>query len=131
MGDLPRVSEAEWAVMQVLWDRHPLTAAEVIEALPADHDWSDRTVKTLLSRLSKKGVLGHEEEGRRYLYRPLLSREQCVQAESESFVKRVFGGAASPLLAHFLREGDLSAAEIAELRALLRALEARDGEGTA
>ncbi len=128
MDELPRVSEAEWEVMQVLWDRHPRTAAEVIEALGPERGWSDRTVKTLLSRLLKKGVLAHESEGRRYLYRPRITREECVRAESESFLNRVFGGEASPLLAHFVREGELSEDDLAELRALLREKE-RDGEG--
>jgi BlaI family transcriptional regulator, penicillinase repressor len=130
MAELPRVSEAEWEVMRILWDRHPRTAAEVIEALGADREWSDRTVKTLLSRLLKKGVLTHEIEGRRYLYRPRLTRDRCVRAEGESFLKKVFGGATSPLLAHFVKQGKLSPDEIAELRDLLRDKERESREGS-
>jgi len=119
MPDPPRISAAEWDVMHVLWDRPGLFAQEVAAAIPAERDWSDRTVKTLLGRLVKKGVLVFETEGKRYRYRPALTRDACVQAASRSFVERVFGGAVSPMLATFVREGGLSETEIGELRRLL------------
>jgi len=119
MPKLPSISDAEWEVMHVLWERETATAQEVHEALDGGRRWSPRTVKTLLSRLVKKGALRYDVEGKRYLYRPRVSREQCVRAESRSFVERVLGGSASPLLVAFLRESKLSAQEIEELRALL------------
>ena len=67
---MERIGEAEYAVMEVLWQDAPLTATEVAERVPAERGWSIRTVKTMLARLLAKGVLAHEEEGRRYLYRP-------------------------------------------------------------
>ena len=118
-SDLPRISSAEWSVMRVVWARGAASAQDVAASLDDTTDWSDRTVKTLLSRLVKKGALGYEVEGKRYRYHALLSRDECVQAESESFLERVFGGAVSPLLASFVRGGKLSKAEIAELRHLL------------
>ncbi len=119
MPKLPSISDAEWEVMHVLWQRETATAQEVHEALGGGRRWSPRTVKTLLSRLVKKAALRYEVEGKRYLYRPRVSREQCVRAESRSFIDRVLGGSASPLLVAFLRESKLSAHEIEELRALL------------
>jgi predicted transcriptional regulator len=65
-----RISDAEHAVMEVLWDEAPLGAADVAERVDPERGWSAKTVKTLLSRLLAKGALIHEEEGRRYLYRP-------------------------------------------------------------
>jgi len=117
MKPLPRISDAEWAVMTAIWDRHPLAALEVVEAL-ADRGWSPRTVKTLLARLVKKGALRLEVEGQRYLYSPEFPRERYLREESESFLAR-HGGSASPLLAHFVRAGRLSAKDLAELRRLL------------
>jgi len=119
MADVPRISDAEWEVMNVVWDDHPVGAADVVERLAAQKDWSDKTVKTLLGRLVRKGALGFEVEGLRYLYRPTVSRERCVREESRSFIERVFGGKSSPLLAHLVRDADLSADEIAELRRVL------------
>jgi BlaI family penicillinase repressor len=117
MTDLPRISDAEWAVMTAVWDHHPSGALEVAAAL-ADRGWSVRTVKTLLGRLVKKGVLGYELDGQRYLYSPRVERDVYLRAESESFLER-HGGAASPLLAHFVRAGRLGKKDLAELRRLL------------
>jgi BlaI family penicillinase repressor len=129
MPDPPRISEAEWDVMRVLWNRPGLFAQEVAARIPGERNWSDRTVKTLLGRLVKKGALDFEVEGKRYRYRPALTREECVRAASRSFLERVFGGAVSPMLATFVREGlragKLSEEEIAELRRLLDEEEAR------
>jgi predicted transcriptional regulator len=71
------ISDAEWEVMQVVWRRRSVTAAEVIEALVPRTGWSHRTVRTLLARLVDKGVLAVEQEGHRYRYRPLVSRTRC------------------------------------------------------
>ena len=124
MANVPRISDAEWEVMNVVWDDHPVGAADVVARLLSQRDWSDKTVKTLLGRLVRKGALGFDVEGRRYLYRPKVSRERCVREESRSFVERVFGGKASPLLAHMVRDAQLTAAEIAELRRVLDGKEA-------
>ena len=119
MAGVPRISDAEWDVMNVLWEEHPLGAAQVAERLTDLKDWSPQTVKTLLGRLVRKGVLGFLHVGRRYLYHPKLSRERCVREESRSFAERVFGGASSPLLVQMVRDADLSQDEIAELRRIL------------
>ena len=117
-----RISAAEHEVMEVLWRDSPLTAAEVAERVPADKSWSIRTVKTLLSRLLAKGILDHQEEGRRYLYRPAVPRADYVAAESRRLLDRLFGGRVTPLVAHLAERDDLSAADIAEIEALLKAL---------
>ena len=103
MGNVPKISEAEWEVMMVLWTRSPQTAAEVIEGLAGRKDWNPRTIKTLLNRLVKKSALGFSTEGKRYLYRPMVTRAQCVRAEGRSFLKRVFGGEAGAMPWYFRR----------------------------
>ena len=117
-----RISDAEHAVMEVLWRRAPLTAIEVSDALADDRDWSLQTVKTLLGRLLAKNVIAHEEDGRRYLYRPLVEREDYVAGESQRLVDRLFGGKVTPLVAHLAETQQLSDKDIAEIEALLKAL---------
>lgn len=117
-----RISDAEHAVMEVLWQRSPLTATEVSEALEAERDWSLQTVKTLLSRLVAKAVVAHEADGRRYLYRPLVAREAYVAHESQRLVDRLFGGKVTPLVAHLAETQQLSDTDIAEIEALLKAI---------
>jgi len=119
---MERIGEAEYAVMEVLWKDAPLTAAEVAERAPAERGWSIRTVKTMLARLLAKNVLAHEEDGRRYLYRPAIARADYVAQESGRLIDRMFGGRVTPLVANLAERDRLTEADIAEIEALLREL---------
>lgn len=124
MKTVPRISETEWEVMNVLWAKAPLSAGEVIDVLAeSDPTWHPKTAKTLLNRLVKKKAIGFRKEGRAYLYRPLVKEVDCVRAVSESFLDRVFGGSLKPMLAHFVEHRKLSAAEIRDLKRLLEGKE--------
>src|SRR5271154_5605869 len=118
MKRIPRISEAEWEVMEVFWQRLSLTAAEACSLLKSDTQWKSTTVRTLISRLLKKGILTYEIDGKRYLYSPALSREQCVEAASQSFLERIFGGAVQPLLLHFASRTRLSKRDAEKLKQL-------------
>ncbi len=113
------ISDAEWQVMNVVWDGQPLTAQEVIGKLECQADWAPATVKTMLHRLVKKNVLAYEAQGNRYVYRARARRPDCVKQASRSFLERVFGGKSAPLLAHFLRSSKLAPDDIAQLRQIL------------
>jgi predicted transcriptional regulator len=119
-----RISDAEHAVMEVLWEESPLTAQDVAERVPAERGWSANTVKTLLGRLLAKNAIAHEEEGRRYLYRPLVEREDYVAGESQRLIDRLFGGKLTPLVAHLAERDQLTAQDIAEIEAILKELKA-------
>jgi BlaI family transcriptional regulator, penicillinase repressor len=106
-----RISDAEHAVMEVLWDESPLTAQDVAER-----------VKTLLGRLLAKSAIAHQEDGRRYLYRPIVARDDYVSGESKRLIDRLFGGKLTPLVAHLAERDELSAQDIAEIEALLKDL---------
>ncbi len=114
-----RISDAEHAVMEVLWQRSPLTAADVADALADARDWSLQTVKTLLSRLTNKGAVSYDQDGRRYLYSPILAREDYVGDESRRLVDRLFGGRAAPLIAHLAEQQKFTAEDLAEIERLI------------
>jgi len=116
----PKISSAEWEVMNRVWNKHPATAAEVYEALPHDCEWAQKTVNTFLARLVEKGVVKVNKRGGVNLYAPLLKRDECVASESDTFLQRVFQGAAGPLLLHFCDNVELSEEEIRELQKRLR-----------
>ena len=116
----PGISDAEHAVMEALWRRSPLTAAEVCESVSGERRWSLATVKTLLSRLVGKNAVATEPEGRRFLYSPLLERSDYVETESKRLVDRLFGGRAAPLFAHLAEAEALSEDDLAEIEKLLR-----------
>ena len=106
--------------MKICWARFSITAQEIIDALSTRDKWHPKTVKTLLNRLVKKRALGFQKDGRAYLYQPLVAEKDCVTAESESFLERVFGGSLKPMLTHFVENRKLSSREIAELKRLLK-----------
>lgn len=116
------ISEAESAVMLVLWERHPLSAEEIVAALGDARQWQEATVKTLLNRLLNKGAIAAVKEGRRYLYSPLLQREAYVHAQSKDLLDRLFDGRLAPLVAHFSAQQKLSPTDIAELKRLIAGL---------
>lgn len=114
------ISDAESQIMQALWGRHPLSAEDILAALPAQDGWQLGTVKTLLNRLLNKGAVKAERDGRRYLYDPLIERAQWEGKESLGLVDRVFGGRLSPLVAHFSAHRKLSPEDAEALRQLLK-----------
>jgi BlaI family transcriptional regulator, penicillinase repressor len=117
-----RISEAEHAVMEVLWDKSPLTAAEVCDKVGEAKGWSLATVKTLLSRLVIKQALATKPDGKRFLYTPSMARTEYLGTESRRLVDRLFGGRAAPLFAQLAESEALTADDIAEIEALLQEL---------
>lgn len=116
----PNISEAEWTVMEALWESSPLTASEVARTLRPATGWAVNTVRTMLARLVEKGALNSEENASGVReFSPLFSRETLVQAESRTFLDRVFKGAAQPLLVHFASSSNLTPEEVRHLKKLL------------
>ena len=117
-----RISQAELDVLEVLWAESPIAASDVASRLAGDKDWNIRTVKTLLSRLVEKKAVGTTQDGRRYLYSPLVSREAYARRAARRLTNRLFGGKAAPLVAHLAEGEGLTAEDIAELEALIEGL---------
>ncbi len=117
------ISDAESLVMEVLWNKHPLSSEGVVAALADSTNWREPTVKTLLNRLLKKRAISAERDGRRYLYRPLLKRADYVHAQSKGLLDRLFGGRVAPLVAHFSEHHKLGKRDLAELKRLIEELD--------
>jgi predicted transcriptional regulator len=123
MSDTPPISEAESVVMDVLWRTSPLPTEDIVAFLKDRRHWQEPTIKTLLNRLLKKGAIKAEKEGRRYLYTPVLQREQWLLSESEGLLDRLFSGRVAPLVAHFSKHRKLKKKDIAELKRLIEELD--------
>ena len=119
MSAKPKISDAEWTVMNVLWDKSPATANQIIDVLGPGANWKPKTVRTLINRLVAKGAVAFEKVGRQYNYRPLLSRDECIQDETTSFIARTGAEALKPMLAAFIEEHNLGLDEIEELKQIL------------
>ena len=116
---IPKIAESEWRVMQVIWDSGPQTANDVVNALSGEVKWKPRTIKTLISRLVKKGAIKVTEEGYRYRYSAAVDESACVRSETRSFIRRVYQGAMKPALAAFIEDSDLSDKEIEDIHKIL------------
>ena len=113
------ISEAEWKIMKLLWRQAPQPAYDLAQTLERTDQWNQRMVKTLLSRLLRKGAVGFKTYKNLYLYYPRVSEEACVMEESESFLQRVFNGSLSLMLVHYARNKKLSGSEIDALRKII------------
>jgi BlaI family transcriptional regulator, penicillinase repressor len=119
MKTIPRISESEWLVMKTIWESTAITANGIVDALSGTTTWSPKTIKTLLNRLVKKGAVGYDNQGREYLYFPMIEQSVFVKEESRFFLKRVFGGALKPMLAALVESESLSPEDIEELKSIL------------
>jgi BlaI family transcriptional regulator, penicillinase repressor len=127
--DLPTLTDAEWKVMHAVWGRRgEVSARDVHAALAADTGWAYTTVKTMMDRLTQKGVLDARVERNVSWYASRLSRARAVARAARDLAERAFGGAVAPLVHHLVRSEKLSAADRAELR---RMLDEADGRGKA
>ena len=106
--------------MKALWDHGALTSGDVVQRVSeAEKEWAPRTIKTLLARLVKKGAVGVQQQDKRTLYVAKVTRETLIKRESRTFIARVFDGAVTPALVHFLREADLTPQQVNELKKIL------------
>ncbi len=119
MKDKPKISDAEWQVMKVLWAESPITANEIVAQLSGGTSWKPKTIRTLINRLVTKKAIAFDKQGRQYLYYPLLAEEVCVRAETQSFLGRIRSSTLKPMLAAFLEDENLSKEEIEELKTIL------------
>ena len=120
------ITEAESVVMEVLWTRSPMPTEDVITALEGEQHWQEATIKTLLNRLLKKKAIRAVKDGRRFLYSPVITRDDWVLSESKGLLDRLFAGRVAPLAAHFSRHGKLSKRDIADLKKLIAEID--DGD---
>jgi len=118
-----RISDSEFIVMEALWHHHPLTAEMVVEATAAQNNWKGNTVRTMLTRLLKKGVIEAERVDRKNFYTPAISREKVVGEKSVNLLKQLFDGKLAPLVSHLSKDKQLSAEDVAELKRLINAME--------
>lgn len=127
MNNAPRISEAEWQIMKVLWKNSPLTANEIVDFFAEINNWSHKTIRTIINRLVKKGTISYSKIGREYQYYPVDSESQCVKSETWSFIQRIYGGTLSPVILNIIDNFDIfTPQEIEELKKII----SEDGNGS-
>ncbi len=122
-----RLTSLQLAVLRVLWEREEATVTEVHQALKADRNLAATTVATLLKRLEARGILTHRTEGRQYIYRPLIEADDVGRTMTSELVDDVYAGDVTGLFAHLLDAKNISAADLKEIKRLIRNAE-RSGD---
>lgn len=113
------ISDAEWVIMKVLWKESPQTTTKIIETLSKETNWNPKTIHTLIARLVKKNALGIDKNSGQYKYFPLVTKEECMQEETGSFIQKIYEGSIYNLVANFIHDEKISAEEMEDLKKLL------------
>jgi len=121
------LTEAEWEIFQVVWERQPCAAPTVQEELAARKKWTYSTVKTLMARMVTKGLLTTERIRNLMLYRAAIRRDEAQRGELLKTVKRAFGGAFTPMMQFMVENDALAQKELDELESLLQKKRKNEG----
>lgn len=108
MKTLPKISEAEYAVMKIVWKYAPVSTNEITEKLLQTTSWSPKTIQTLIKRLVKKGALTYEKQSRMFVYTPAVKEKEYVGQESNSFLKRYYDGDITAMVSAYIENDKLS-----------------------
>ena len=114
-----KLTEAEWQIMNALWQDHPATARDIADRLPAGVSWAYTTIKTMLTRLVDKQAVSEAKQGKASVYRPLLSQKKARLGAFKSLVDQAFGGAMGPLVHCLVEEKNLTTKQQKQLLNLL------------
>ena len=121
-----KLNASEWNVLYCLWADSPRTVMQLVAELERSVGWAKSTTITTLRRMEEKGLVRAEQSGRGKSYTPAVEREQAATAETRSFLDRVYQGSVGLMMSAMAKRQELSAGEVAQLRAILDQL---DGEG--
>ena len=120
MGSKHHLAELQLAIMHVLWERGEATVAEVREALSPSRPLAHTTIATMLSKLEAQGKVAHRSDGRINVYRSTMKREHVSRSMVADLAERLFSGDVTEMVCHLLDKSDVSRAELARLKKLIR-----------
>jgi len=119
MSDAHLLTDLQYSIMRVLWDRGQASAAEITQAIHAERGLALSTVATLLSRLEKRGVVAHDTRARQYVYKPTVTESEVRRTMVSELTDRLFNGDVTALLSHLLSAREMSPGDLARVKALI------------
>lgn len=128
MNKLPKISEAEFEVMKVIWKYAPISTNEITEKLLQTTNWSPKTIQTLIKRLVTKGALTYEKQSRMFIYTPVVKESEYIGQESSSFLNRYYDGDITAMVSAYIESDKLSESELDTLRMLLSQKQEKGGK---
>ncbi len=123
MNENISLNNSEWCIMESLWKEQPRTLMQLVREMKRQQGWSKSTTNTMLRRMQEKGYISYEEGEKARLYFTDLKRDEVVLKETESFLKRTYGGSLGLLLNTFVESDQLTKKDIEELRQILHKAE--------
>ncbi|EHI99268.1 transcriptional repressor, CopY family [Clostridium sp. DL-VIII] len=120
MNEIPKISNAEWEVMKIIWNHSEITSVNIIHELQDKVEWKPTTIKSLINRLLNKNVISFKKLGNEYLYFSLVPEDECIKLESQSFINKVFNGSIKSMLLNFVESKEISEADIEDLKNILK-----------
>ena len=126
-----KLTEAEWQIMNALWEKWPATARQVADRLGDDVNWAYTTIKTMLTRLAEKNAVKETKKGNVGLYEPILTRQNAQRNALKTLVNQAFDGAFGPLMHFLLEDKTLSKADKEQLRRVIEEGEQKGAENDA
>ncbi len=118
-----KVTNSEWYVMNYLWERSPLSLMQLVPLLKESVGWSKSTCATMVRRMTEKGLIGYEENGKTKYFFPKVQKQEVIVQETRDFLQRIYDGSVGMLVSALVRQDDLSADDIRELQEILKAAE--------
>lgn len=119
------LTEAEWTVMECLWEKSPRTGRETVAWLEQKMEWTRSTTLTMLRRLEAKGAVASDTNREPKIFRPLIAREEVAVQETENLLDRAYKGSLSLLVSSLTKKQSLPQKEIDELYAILKEMEGK------
>ena len=116
------VTQSEWQIMELLWEQ-PRTLMEMVSILADIVGWSKSTVTTMIRRMTDKGLIVYDTDGRTKIFRSAVSRDDIVSRETHSLLDREYQGSIGLMLSAMVHHKDLTKADIDELYTILKEAE--------
>jgi BlaI family penicillinase repressor len=123
-----KLTQAEWQIMNSLWEKHPATARDIMSRLPRDVNWAYTTLKTMLSRLVEKKAVSEQKQSNTSVYEPLISQRKARLSAFRLLLDQSFNGAMGPLMHFMLQEQELNDKQKKELIEILKNESENSGE---
>lgn len=114
-----KISEAEYKIMEVIWENYPINTNDITNKLVEKTKWNEKTIHTLISRLVKKGVISYVKEGRQFVYSPAFDKQEYLNQQNKSFLNKFYNGTLNLMVMNFIQKNKLSKQEIEELKKIL------------
>lgn len=116
------ITEAEWKIMEFIWDNSGVTMSQIRKAFE-ETGWSDSTIKTLVLRLTRKGALRLEGKSRNNKYFAAVRADECRKQETKNFLDRIFNGSVKMMVSNLVEDSSLSKEDVDELMSIIDKME--------